>query len=467
MSNISLKALMRSGLEPALSALASAYSEPIGLADAQNKLLWGEATLAPIALEPFGYFHGPAAAHPAFRQLISAWADKEQERRALAAEVLHLYREVNLFEQLSTELASILDLEAVSSTALAQARRLIQATAGAVYIAETPYAHFGDSSPLLDIAQATIDRGTADLGDNFLAAPLRIKDVPIGAIVLGGANYSSVELKLLNTIALQTSVAIENVRALLDREQLAALRQELDTARTIQHSLVPNQFPPFPHRHEFELHASMTSAKAVGGDFYDFFLIDDNHLGIVLGDVSGKGVPSALFMAVTRTQIKSVALQGLPPEQCLQAVNKALVRDKASSMFATCFYGILNLTTGGFHYCNAGHNPPYLLSVSGSVTALPIDGGPPIGMFDILPYTSGRLHLSPGDALFLYTDGVPEAVGPDEADFTDERLLETLARFAALPCHQLLEAIYNEVVDFTRGTPQSDDITMLALRRLA
>ena len=466
MSGVTLKALLRSGLKPALDALASTIAAPIALENLQGTVVYGSATGPVTPLDGLGSIVAPIGAAQAIEQLILAWILIEQERRALASEVLHLYREVNLFEQLSTELATVLDIEKVSETALGQARRLIQAKAGAVYLDGAATACFGDVAPLTSLAQAASERGTADLGDSYLAAPLLAKGKSIGAIVLFGNTYSSVELKLLNTIALQTSVAIENARALRDREQLAAIRQELDTARTIQHSLVPNRFPPFPERKEFELHASMTSAKAVGGDFYDFFLIDGNRLGIVLGDVSGKGVPSALFMAVTRTQIKSVALQGVPPEQCMEAVNKALVRDKASSMYATCFYGILDLVTGAFDYCNAGHNPPYRVGSGGTVTALPLAGGLPLGLFDMIPYTAGQVTLGTGDAIFLYTDGVSEATDSTDADYTDERLIAALEANFQLSCPALLGEIYDQVVAFTNGAPQSDDITMLALRFL-
>ncbi len=465
MAALTLKALLRSGLGPALDAMAASIPAPIALTDPTGLTLYGASAEAATPLDELGHIVAPPQFAEPIARFIRSWSAKEQERRALAAEVLHLYREVNLFEQLSTELASVLDIQTVSDAALAQARRLIPAEAGAVFLDAKHTAGFGaEGAALAAIAATTVEKATADLGEGFLAAPLRLKDSTIGAIVLTGNSYSSVELKLLNTIALQTSVAIENARALRDREQLAALRQELDTARSIQHSLVPSKFPPFADRKEFDLHASMTSAKAVGGDFYDFFLIDEDRLGVVLGDVSGKGVPSALFMAVTVTQIKTAALEGVPPERCMQVVNRALVRDKASSMFATCFYGILHLRTGVFDYCNAGHNPPYHLAASGEVTPLPLAGGPPLGLFDLLPYAPARLELAPGDAIFLYTDGVPEATDNTEADFTDERLAATLAANTQQPCVNLLEEVYRQVVGFTKGAPQSDDITMLGLR---
>jgi sigma-B regulation protein RsbU (phosphoserine phosphatase) len=309
---------------------------------------------------------------------------------------------------------------------------------------------------------------------SLICAPLRAKQRTVGVIALAntsGALYSSTDLKLLNTIALQTAAAIENsmlcsemVDAVRDREQLAAIQKELDTARTIQHSLVPRTFPPFPERSDFDIHAQMTSAKAVGGDFFDFFLIDDDHLGVVIGDVSGKGIPAALYMAVTRTQIKTTALEGLAPEACLQEVNRVLVRERVSSMFATCFYGLISIRTGELRYSNAGHNPPHLLRASGAVEPLDSVGGLPLGLFEHKPYEGGLVQLGLGDALFLYTDGVPEATNVALDDFTDERLAAILRGTNSLSCRAIVDRVAHEVLDFTAGAPQSDDITMLTIR---
>jgi sigma-B regulation protein RsbU (phosphoserine phosphatase) len=309
---------------------------------------------------------------------------------------------------------------------------------------------------------------------SLISAPLRAKQSTIGIVALANTDaipYTTTDLKLLNTIALQTAAAIENshlcsemVEAVRDREQLAAIQKELDTARIIQHSLVPRIFPPFPERKDFDIHAEMTSAKAVGGDFFDFFLIDDDHLGVVIGDVSGKGIPAALYMAVTRTQIKTIALQGMPPEECLYEVNRVLVRERVSSMFATCFYGLLNTRTGELRFCNAGHNPPYLLRKSGELEPVELAGGIPLGLFDGRPYTGASVKLAPGEALFLYTDGVSEATNDALDDFTDERLAEVLRSGCTLSCRDMVSHVTREVLAFTAGAPQSDDITMLSIR---
>ncbi|MCU0247981.1 MAG: serine/threonine-protein phosphatase [Bryobacter sp.] len=209
----------------------------------------------------------------------------------------------------------------------------------------------------------------------------------------------------------------------------------------------------------------MASAKAVGGDFFDFFLIDEERLGVVIGDVSGKGIPAALYMAVTRTQIKTAALQGLPPAECLAEVNRVLVEDRVGAMFATCFYGILHTVTGEFRYSNSGHNPPYLLRAGGEVELLPMTGGLPLGMFAKPRCAEAGVTLGPRDGLYLYTDGVPEATDESLEEFTSERLRQCLTGAGEWSCSALLHHVTAALNGFTGAAPQSDDVTMLAVRR--
>lgn len=169
-------------------------------------------------------------------------------------------------------------------------------------------------------------------------------------------------------------------------------------------------------------------------------------------------------MAVTLTHVKTAAQRGIPPEECLLEVNRVLVREKVSSMFTTCFYGILNTRSGELHYCNAGHNPPYLLRASGAVDPVAEVGGLPLGMFGKLPYTGACAHLAPGDAIFLYTDGVTEGNNAALDDFSGERLIEALRAVAPLDCRGMVEQVTAKVLAFTTGAPQSDDITMVSVR---
>jgi sigma-B regulation protein RsbU (phosphoserine phosphatase) len=167
--------------------------------------------------------------------------------------------------------------------------------------------------------------------------------------------------------------------ALESRNQLMAIQQELDVARNIQQSIVPGTFLPFPNREEFEIFGSMNAAREVGGDFFDFFFIDDYRLGFVIGDVYGKGVPEALFMAVSRTLLKATALEGFPPGVCMNRVNGLLYSESVATMFVTIFYGILNTKNGELEYCNGGHNPPYIIRKDGNIEALDLTGGLVVG----------------------------------------------------------------------------------------
>jgi serine phosphatase RsbU (regulator of sigma subunit) len=485
----------RSASAAAISRLLAGFETPIGIEDLSGKRLAGQSNRglhrAPIELDETvlgAVIADRAEPANAVAALLSFLLTRESEHRALSAEVLHLYREVNVIERLAEQLTALLDLTSVGQSALQQARQLIAASHGCVLLCDPnspdlrPVATFGvPSAALLAAAHAALHHiGEIKEEDqqSLLCVPLRAKQRSVGVIALANSSaapYFSRDLKLLNSIALQTAAAVENsllcaemVDAVRNREQLASLQKELNTARSIQESLIPRVFPPFPDRLEFDLHAQMTAARSVGGDFFDFFLIDPHRLGIVIGDVSGKGIPSALFMAVTRTLIKNIALEGLRPEQCLREVNRALVREKASSMYATCFYGILNTRTGAFQYCNGGHNPPFLVRASGTVeTAAFADGGLPLGLFDGPPYTGSTLLLEPGDCVFLFTDGVPEANNMAEEEFGEERLASVLHSHRQLSCRAIIDTVNEHLADFSGEAPQFDDITMVALRLLA
>lgn len=275
-------------------------------------------------------------------------------------------------------------------------------------------------------------------------------------------DFDNLEITLNKTI----QAALTHRQAVRDHDQLLALQQELEVARKIQQSIVPRKFPPFPERREFEIHAEMIPARDVGGDFYDFFLIDDNRLGFVIGDVSGKGVPAALFMAVSKTLLKATALKGLPPEECLQQVNRILHLESVAAMFVTIFYGILNTRTGEVEYANGGHNPPYLLRVGGHIEALAGTGGLVLGAMRNTTYQAKKITLQAGDGIFLYTDGVTEAVDEQNEQFTETRLEESLQRSADALLPHVVRNTIDAVQKFSNGAPQADDITLLALKYL-
>ncbi len=244
------------------------------------------------------------------------------------------------------------------------------------------------------------------------------------------------------------------------------MESELKIAHDIQMSILPKIFPPFPTRDEFDLFALIEPAKEVGGDFYDFFQISDNHLCFVVGDVSGKGVPAALFMAVTKTLIKSFAREkeAVTPEAILTHVNEELAADNDACMFVTLFCGVLDTTSGKIHYANAGHNPPLLVQSDGTVSWLPRAKALMAGPMSGVCYTGEHLVLCPGDSLFLYTDGVTEAMNHADELFSDQRLEKDLAAFASLDIREGTQEVMASIRRFTDGTPQSDDITMMMIR---
>jgi sigma-B regulation protein RsbU (phosphoserine phosphatase) len=252
-----------------------------------------------------------------------------------------------------------------------------------------------------------------------------------------------------------------------EHDQLLAIQHDLTIARNIQQSILPKVFPPFPERNDFDIYAGMTPAKEVGGDFYDFFLIDKDRLGLVIGDVSGKGIPAAIFMAVSRTLLKATALKGLPTGECLSYVNELICLESTASMFVTIFYGIFNTTTGELEYANGGHNPPYLLKADGSVQLLEMTNGMALGVMEELDYQMKSIALHSGDGLFLYTDGVTEAFNAAGQIYTDERLAKLLAGSNTHPIKEIVQKVFQDVHEYSTGIEQSDDITILAMRRSA
>ncbi len=247
------------------------------------------------------------------------------------------------------------------------------------------------------------------------------------------------------------------------RAQLMALQQELEIAARIQESMLPHEFE-FPGRSDFELHARMRPARRVGGDFYDFFLIDDDRLGIVIGDVSGKGIPAALFMAVSRTLLRATALQGAAPEVCLDYANRILGRQGEPGVYVTAFYGILNCASGVLEFCIGGHNPPYRVSPGGELRAIAEPASIVVGLLPDSEYTRGTEQLVPGDSLFLFTDGVTEAMNAQQRFFGERRLKQALAAASGLAPREMVEAIQAAIAEFSAGAPPSDDVTAMALK---
>jgi phosphoserine phosphatase RsbU/P len=291
--------------------------------------------------------------------------------------------------------------------------------------------------------------------------------------IAGGDFTQRIEIAAKNEIGTLAASFNEMTRRLNEsikhlKETTAAkerIESELQIAHEIQMSMVPKIFPPFPDRPEFDIFATLVPAKEVGGDLYDFFIIDDDHLCFAVGDVSGKGVPASLFMAVTKTLFRATAGNGGTPGEILARLNAELCRDNESCMFVTFFCAILNIRTGQVDYSNGGHNLPYYLHHDG-ISPLENAGGRALGLAEQSPYASGRMVLGPGEGLLLYSDGVTEAMNSSEALYSDQRLARFLASNRRSSPRQIIGDLVSDVRHFAGGAPQSDDITVLALHYL-
>jgi hypothetical protein len=269
-----------------------------------------------------------------------------------------------------------------------------------------------------------------------------------------GLATSLIELILKRTLG-QLKTEIEA------RERLEA---ELRIARNIQSSMLPRVFPPFPSRKDFDLYAIMEPAKEVGGDFYDFFLLDENKLCVLVGDVSGKGIPAALLMALSKTLLRNEVMRGYRTSETLARVNNALCADNQECMFLTVLCLILNTRTGEAEYCSAGHNPPLVRLSDGVLHFLDAEPGLLIGFEENFRWESRPFRFRPGDIIFLYTDGVTEAENSKQEPFSEERFRASVSGLRSVDLSEIVNGVRKEITRHIQGQPQSDDITLLALK---
>lgn len=276
------------------------------------------------------------------------------------------------------------------------------------------------------------------------------------------------ELELLseafNNMSIDLQTFIKNLKETTEAKQ--KIESELHVARAIQASMLPRIFPPFPKRKEIDIYASMEPAKEVGGDFYDFFLIGENKLCFVVGDVSGKGVPASLFMVITKTLIKNEALRGISCEEILNNVNKTLSEQNDECLFVTVFIGILDLDTGQLEFSNAGHNPPLInKSNKKDFSYLELPKGFVLAGMVGMKYKKAQLQMDKGDTLFIYTDGVTEAMDLIGSLYSEKRLEKTLSETPESKRNprELIEEIREDISNHVKEAEQSDDITMLVI----
>ncbi len=241
------------------------------------------------------------------------------------------------------------------------------------------------------------------------------------------------------------------------------IQSELNVGKEIQRRMLPHVFPPFPDRKEFDVFAIMEPAKEVAGDFYDFFFIDEKHFCFIISDVSGKGVPSALFMVITKTLLQAEAQRKYALNEVVANVNNALAKNNDTAMFATTFVGLLDVTTGDLQIVNAGHNPPIIGNDKSEYNYISVNQNIALGIFEDFKFTANQIKIKPGDKILLYTDGITEAFNEAGEQFSEERLLEIMNNSKSETSEQLVMNIRQEIKKFVKNAEQSDDITILAV----
>ena len=304
------------------------------------------------------------------------------------------------------------------------------------------------TGPLRRIARVT--RRVADGDLDFDLSDVRSHD-EVGRLAQGFSQMSA-DLKRHIIELTETTAAKERIES------------ELDVATEIQNSVLPRIFPPFPEQDDFDIHATMKAAKEVGGDFYDFFFVDDDRLALVIGDVSGKGVPAALFMMVSRTLINAIARRGKSPGEVLAETNDRLCEANDAVMFVTVLLAYYHVLTGEITFANAGHGPALIIGPDGSHRAVGLTGGTALGCFPGLIYREETGRLQPGELIAVYTDGISEAHSPDDVMFGDNQFRQLLEEQRHRPLDEICSHAVETLLDF-QASEQFDDITLLLLRR--
>lgn len=323
--------------------------------------------------------------------------------------------------------------------------------------------------------EIVIRRGLQNLADSIDLTSreelLALLDEPAGEGASGGEDEAlrrlarvmgDLTLRIIGQHQRLSAMVVELREALVTKTKLAGLQQELQIASQVQLSILPRRLPDDPR---LALHCHITPAREIGGDFYDYFRLDERHWGLVVADVSGKGVPAALFMAITRTLLKSSAIFEMSPVACVRRLNDLLAAENEQMLFVTLFYAVMNLETGQVRYVNAGHNPPYLLRASGALETVPRVGGLAVAVQEGFAYREGLITLEPGDGLYLYTDGITEAFDAEGGEYGTARLEAVLrAAPADVAPEDLSRRVLQDVHAFESGAPQADDMTCMVLR---
>ncbi|HWF83384.1 MAG TPA: GAF domain-containing SpoIIE family protein phosphatase [Vicinamibacterales bacterium] len=494
--------------------LAAAMTLSVSVEDADGRLLHGE----PVSVETprhavtiDGADAGWVSGEPRARvlaALLTHLLSKEAERKALGSEVLHLYREVNLIYSFSEKLAALLDLERVATLTVQEARHLISASDGAIMLLNeqtgelTTLAGFGDSLPHLTgftrgygVIGSIVASGIAEIVNDvdsdprrlrdgtgiraLLCAPLKVGERVIGVIALGSAApaaYTAAELKLLNTLALQTATAIENARlfertvqAARDREELLAANKEMELAARIQADLFPAAMPGLDG---LDLAARNRPARRCGGDYYDALLTKapngTRRVLLCVADVSGKGMPAALLMSHTQATLRALLGRTASLPELARQAGDLLFASTAGNKYVTAAFLDLDLDAdpGRARFVSAGHVDCLVVNANGEALRLASTGAP-LGLLPPgLPYDETEVMIEPGDCAVLFSDGVADARSAADEEFGDDRLVDIVRTSMDQPAETIVERVFDAIDRFVGDAPQFDDITILVLRRL-
>lgn len=322
-----------------------------------------------------------------------------------------------------------------------------------------------DASMASTLSQAVIEAGD-DILTVILDAGVDREKLVVDQLIFG---YIPQALVMLLFAAISAKMASRGQGLLLEQASISAktsrISTELNLASSIQTGMLPSIFPPFPERHEFDIYASMTPAKEVGGDFYDFFMIDNDHLALVMADVSGKGVPAALFMMIAKTLLKTQSQNGHSPSEVLQKVNNQLCENNPGEMFVSVWFGIYEVSTGKLVAANAGHEYPAIRKGDGGFELLKDKHGFVLAGMENACYKEYEIQLDVGDSIFVYTDGIPEATNANVEQFGTDRMLEALNKDRNCSARGLLTNVHDALTQFVNGAEQFDDVTMLSFCR--
>lgn len=499
MTPIRLEKLLKKETASVVHELIQTLNISLAIEDAEGKLLFGEKgedslNKHPIELEGkvLGWVIGDEKASPV-ASLLSHLASREYEKKTLSVETLERYKEINLLYTISQKMASCLDSREVARLVIEEVKKVIRADSASVMLLNEEtntldiIAAFGTASitklvlkPGEGIAGNVFLKGQGEIFNDVHSTPEFIEgDNPISSLIcislkvedkiLGVMNvstqepvlYTAGDLKLATALATQAAVSIENARLHAEQLEQEKILRDLEIARNIQKSLLP-QSPPAVEG--VDVIAMSLPAKQVGGDFYDFIPITDQNLGLVIADVSGKGIPAALFMALSQALMRSNSLQDPRVGDSVIRTNRMILECTTSGLFVTLFYAIIDAQSRVLRYVSAGHNPPILLKkATGEVHYLEADGIA-LGVLDAIELEEKEIALETGDVIVLYTDGVTEAINPNKEEFGEDRLMQLIKEQHELPANELIKTIENVVMEFTEDEPQFDDFTLMIVK---